>query len=44
VEHIGVDLGLRESQIATLTEAGELVNKRIRTGSRLEMLAQDVLL
>jgi transposase len=31
VEHIGIDLGLRESQIATLTEAGELVDKRIRT-------------
>jgi hypothetical protein len=42
VEQIGVDLGLRESQIATLTEAGEPVDTRIRTGSRLEVLARDV--
>jgi hypothetical protein len=31
VEYVGIDLGLRESQIATLTEAGELLDRRIRT-------------
>jgi transposase len=31
VEHVGMDVGLRESQLAILTEAGELVDKRIRT-------------
>jgi transposase len=31
VEHVGMDIGLRESQLAILTEAGELVDKRIRT-------------
>ncbi|MFQ5896603.1 MAG: IS110 family transposase [Nitrospinota bacterium] len=31
MEHIGMDLGKRESQIAILTEDGELVEKRIRT-------------
>jgi transposase len=31
VDHIGMDLGKRESQIATITEAGELIEQRIRT-------------
>ena len=31
MEHIGMDLGKRESQIAILTEGGELIEKRIRT-------------
>ena len=31
MEHIGMDLGKRESQIAILTEDGELIEKRIRT-------------
>src|SRR6266852_5636510 len=31
VEHIGMDLGKKESQIAIITEAGELVEKRMRT-------------
>jgi transposase len=31
MEHSGMDLGKRESQIAILTEDGELVNLRIRT-------------
>ena len=31
MEHVGMDLGKRESQIAILTEDGELINRRIRT-------------
>jgi transposase len=31
VEHVGMDVGLRESQLAILTEAGEILDKRIRT-------------
>jgi transposase len=31
MEHVGIDLGRAESQISILTEAGELVGKRIRT-------------
>lgn len=31
MEHVGMDLGKKESQIAIITEAGELVEKRIRT-------------
>jgi hypothetical protein len=31
MEHIGMDLGKRKSQIAILTEDGELINTRIRT-------------
>jgi transposase len=31
VDHIGMDLGKKESQIAIITEAGELVEQRIRT-------------
>ena len=31
MEHIGMDLGKRESQIAILTDDGELINRRIRT-------------
>jgi transposase len=31
MEHVGMDLGKRESQIAIITEAGELVEKRLRT-------------
>ena len=31
MEHAGIDLGKRESQIAIITEAGELVEKRLRT-------------
>jgi transposase len=31
MEHIGMDLGKRESQMAILTEDGELINRRIRT-------------
>ena len=31
MEHIGMDLGKKESQIAIITEAGELVEKRMRT-------------
>ena len=32
MDHVGIDLGKRESQIAILTEDGELINRRIRTG------------
>jgi len=39
VEDVGINLGLRESQIATLTEAAEIVDKRIRTDrERLQKL------
>ena len=31
MDHIGMDLGKKESQIAILTEAGELIEKRLRT-------------
>jgi transposase len=31
VEHVGIDLGRAESQVSILTEAGELVGRRIRT-------------
>ena len=31
MEHVGMDIGLRESQLAILTEAGEILDKRIRT-------------
>jgi transposase len=31
VDHIGIDLGKRESQIAILTEDGEVIDRRIRT-------------
>jgi hypothetical protein len=31
MEQVGMDLGRRESQIAIITEAGELVEKRVRT-------------
>ena len=31
MDHIGMDLGKKESQIAIITEAGELVEKRMRT-------------
>ena len=31
MEHVGMDLGKKESQIAIITGAGELVEKRIRT-------------
>ena len=31
MDHVGMDLGKRESQIATLTEDGELIDLRIRT-------------
>jgi len=31
MEHVGMDLGKKESQIAVITEAGELVEKRKRT-------------
>src|SRR5262249_25512040 len=31
VEHIGMDLGRRETQIAILTADGELIERRIRT-------------
>jgi len=31
VDHIGIDLGKRESQIAIITEDGELIDRRIRT-------------
>ena len=31
MEHIGMELGEKESQIAIITEAGELVEKRMRT-------------
>jgi len=31
VDHIGMDLGKKESQIAIITEGGELVEKRMRT-------------
>jgi len=31
VDHIGMDLGKKESQIAVITEAGELIEQRIRT-------------
>jgi transposase len=32
MDHVGIDLGKRESQIAIPTEDGELINRRIRTG------------
>lgn len=31
MDHVGIDLGKRESQIAILTEEGELIDRRIRT-------------
>src|SRR5216117_3655345 len=31
MDHVGMDLGKRESQIAILTDDGELINMRIRT-------------
>jgi hypothetical protein len=31
MEHVGMDLGKKESQIAIITEAGELIEKRMRT-------------
>jgi hypothetical protein len=31
VDHIGMDLGKKESQVAIITEAGELIEQRIRT-------------
>ena len=31
MDHVGMDVGKRESQIAVITEAGELIEKRIRT-------------
>jgi transposase len=31
MEHVGMDVGKKESQIAILTEAGELIEKRMRT-------------
>lgn len=31
MDHVGMDLGKRESQIAILTEDGELIDRRIRT-------------
>ena len=31
MEHIGLDLGKRESQLAVITEDGELIDQRIRT-------------
>ena len=31
MEHVGMDLGKKESQIAIITDAGELIEKRIRT-------------
>jgi transposase len=31
MNHVGIDLGKRESQIAILTEEGELLNMRVRT-------------
>ncbi len=31
MEHVGMDLAKMESQIAILTEAGELIEKRMRT-------------
>jgi transposase len=42
MEHVGMDLGKRESQIAIITEAGELVEKRVRTErERLQALFAD---
>src|SRR5262249_60929659 len=32
MDHVGIDLGKRASQIAILTEDGELINRRIWTG------------
>ena len=31
MDHVGMDLGKRESQIAIITRAGELIEKRLRT-------------
>jgi hypothetical protein len=31
MDHVGMDLGRKESQIAVLTEGGELIERRIRT-------------
>jgi hypothetical protein len=35
VNHFGIALGKRESQIAILTEEGELINGRLRTERHL---------
>src|SRR3989441_12578963 len=34
MDHVGLDLGKRQSQIAILTDDGELINIRIRTERR----------
>src|SRR5437879_12017662 len=34
MDHVGLDLGKRESQMAILAEDGELINMRIRTERR----------
>jgi transposase len=34
MDHVGMDLGKRESQIAILTDDGQLIDKRIRTDRR----------
>src|SRR2546422_861531 len=31
MEHVGMDLGKKESQVTILSEAGELIEKRMRT-------------
>jgi hypothetical protein len=31
MDHVGIDLGKRESQMAIFTEEGELINMRMRT-------------
>jgi hypothetical protein len=31
VEHVGIDLGKKESQVAVITESGELIERRMRT-------------
>src|SRR5258708_11438971 len=31
VDHCGIDLGMRESQVAILTEGGEIIDGRVRT-------------
>ena len=42
MEHVGIDLGKRGSQIAIITEAGELIEKRMRTErERLERFFAD---
>ena len=42
MDHVGIDLGKRESQIAILTEEGELLNMRVRTERPRLVLRQNL--